>query len=132
MIEIRHAEDSPDALRRAYDSFYSERTTEHHHSYYRWILRQLQPRPGTRLLDLCCGSAVLAAEARRRGVAAVGVRLTLASTGAVFPMVTLPATAVPLSVPSSGVTVQVTMSLPTKAPDNVAEVPTSTPSTVQA
>jgi ubiquinone/menaquinone biosynthesis C-methylase UbiE len=88
MIEIRHAEDSPDALRQAYDSFYSERTTEHHHSYYRWILRQLQPRPGTRLLDLCCGSAVLAVEARRRGVAAVGVDFAVGPMrGAAAPVV---------------------------------------------
>ncbi len=73
MIVIRHAADTPDALRRAYDSFYTEQTTEHGHSYYRWILRQLRPRPGARLLDLCCGSAVLAVEARRTGVDAIGI-----------------------------------------------------------
>ena len=65
-------------------------------------------------------------------VAAVGVKLTLASTGAVLAMVTLLEAAVPKSVPSSGVTVQVTTSLPTNAPESVLPVPTTTPSRVHA
>ena len=45
-----------------------------------------------------------------------GVRVTSASTGALLSMVTDALTAVPVSVPSSGVTVQVTVSPPTMAP----------------
>ena len=56
--------------------------------------------------------------------------LTAPSTGAVFAMVTLADASVPASVPSYGVTMQVTTLPLTKAPDGVRPAPTAAPSTV--
>jgi SAM-dependent methyltransferase len=73
MIEIRHTEKSSAALREAYDDLYRQGSTEHLRSYYRWILRNLAPRPGSSLLDVACGTGALVDEARRQGLRANGV-----------------------------------------------------------
>lgn len=73
MIEIRHTEKSNAALRSAYDELYRQGSTEHLRSYYRWILKQLAPCPGSRLLDVACGTGALVDEARRQGLQASGV-----------------------------------------------------------
>lgn len=73
MIEIRHTDPNTAALRVAYDALYRRTTTEHARSYYTWILDQLSPRPGARLIDLCCGTGLLAHEAQQRGLDAIGV-----------------------------------------------------------
>ena len=61
-----------------------------------------------------------------------GEMATLAMDGAVLSTVTLSETGLPVSVPSSGVTVQVTVSPLEKAPESVVAVPAAVPLTVQA
>ena len=73
MIEIQHTEHDSRALRLAYDTFYRHTTTEHDQSYYRWILDHLQPRAGSTMLDICCGTGKLAELARARNVDAAGI-----------------------------------------------------------
>ena len=66
-------------------------------------------------------------------VGVVGVTVTEVTSGAVFSAVTESATGVPVSVPSSGVTVQVMASPDAKAPAaRVLPVPAAVPLTVQA
>jgi SAM-dependent methyltransferase len=72
MIEIRHTTKDSTALRKAYDVLYGQSTTEHSGNYYRWILNELRPRSGSSLLDVCCGTARLAEEARKLQVQATG------------------------------------------------------------
>jgi SAM-dependent methyltransferase len=79
MIEIHHTEPKTAALRKGYDNYYQHRTTEHARSYYRWALRHIRPRPGSRLLDVCCGTAKLVEEARSLGVDGVGVDFSIAA-----------------------------------------------------
>jgi SAM-dependent methyltransferase len=72
MIEIRHADKDETQLQQAYDRIYKEGTLEHEKSYYRWILKQLRTRPGSRLLDVCCGTGKLADLARQERIFAFG------------------------------------------------------------
>ena len=60
-------------------------------------------------------------------VGADGEMVTLVMLGAVLSTVTLADTGVPESVPSEGVTVQVTVSPDEKADDRVVAVPTTVP-----
>ena len=64
-------------------------------------------------------------------VGVLGVSATLDKTGAVLSMTMLAITGVPLSVPSLGVTEQVTVSPPTKLPEMLVEVPTTVPPMLQ-
>ena len=64
-------------------------------------------------------------------VAPEGVSVTPDRTGAVFDIVTLVDFGVPLFVPSLGVTVQVTVSLPRNALESDVPVPTEEPPMVQ-
>lgn len=72
MIEIRHTDKQASALKEAYESLYTTSTTEHAQSYYLWILKQLKPRAGGALLDVCCGTGKLAELARANGIRAIG------------------------------------------------------------
>ena len=77
MIEIRH-----EGIQRtadsggAYDRIYRERPIRHLDSFYLWILRLLDARPGHRLLDVSCGVGALLWLAARRGVTAYGIDLS--------------------------------------------------------
>ena len=62
-----------------------------------------------------------------RSVGLLGLTLTLVTTGALLPMVTLALSGVPEPSSSVGVTVQVTWSPLTKAPERLAAVPTTFP-----
>ena len=64
-------------------------------------------------------------------VGVLGVSATLDKTGAVLSMTMLAITGVPLSVPSLGVTEQVTVSPPTKLPEMLVDVPTTVPPMLQ-
>ena len=64
-------------------------------------------------------------------VGLLGVRAMLDNTGAVLSITILAVTGVPTSVPSLGVTEQVTVSPPTKLPEMRVEVPTTEPPILQ-
>lgn len=76
MLEIRHTE-TADGVKGAYDDIYeSEKPIRHPDTFYRWILRLLDPLPGSRLLDVACGEGVLPIMAAERGVVAHGFDLS--------------------------------------------------------
>lgn len=78
MIELRHT----DETRAAYDDVYAGgEMPQHWLSYYRWILRQIAPRPGARLLDVCCGNGQLMQVARTAGLDAAGVDFSQVAVG---------------------------------------------------
>ena len=70
---------SRDVVRRSYEVIYQTSGITDHPYFYRWILNLLQPRPGSRLLDVACGEGDLVGEARTRGVAAYGVDIAHAA-----------------------------------------------------
>jgi SAM-dependent methyltransferase len=77
MIEIRRTTlDTPADSADAYDEFYATIGIGLRLSFYKWILRLIDPLPGTTLLDMSCGEAKLATLAERRGVRAIGVDLS--------------------------------------------------------
>ena len=79
MLEIRHVE-SEEKVQGAYDDIYeSEKPIRHPDTFYRWILRLLEPRPGKRLLDVACGEGVLPWMAAQRGVIAHGFDLSFSA-----------------------------------------------------
>lgn len=79
MLEIRHIE-APDGAKGAYDDIYeSEAPIRHPDTFYRWILNLIDPRPGTRLLDVACGKGVLPEMAAERGVIAHGFDLSFSA-----------------------------------------------------
>jgi ubiquinone/menaquinone biosynthesis C-methylase UbiE len=66
--------------REAYDRIYSDDGIRQLDSFYRWILRLLQPVAGRRLLDVACGEGVLPRMARERyGLATCGTDLSIAA-----------------------------------------------------
>lgn len=71
MIEIQQAQRDTTVLKNAYDDLYTVSSTEQPVSYYDWILRKLNPKAGSVLLDVCCGSGKLAERAIQRQVAAI-------------------------------------------------------------
>jgi len=76
MIEIRRTQlDTPADSADAYDEFYATIGIGLRLSFYKWIVRLINPAPGTTLLDMSCGEAKIATLAERRGVRAVGVDL---------------------------------------------------------
>ena len=79
MLEIRHISDEED-VQEAYDDIYeSEAPIRHLDSFYRWILRLLDPEPGRRLLDVACGHGVIARMAAARGLEGHGFDLSPAA-----------------------------------------------------
>ena len=76
MIEIRRTPlDTPADSANAYDEFYATLGIGLRLSFYKWLLRLIDPAPGTILLDMSCGEAKLATLAERRRVRAVGIDL---------------------------------------------------------
>ncbi|MBC8074937.1 MAG: hypothetical protein H7Y32_02580, partial [Chloroflexales bacterium] len=74
MIEIRRTRlDTPADSADAYDEFYATIGIGLRLSFYKWIVRLIDPAPGATLLDMSCGEAKVATLAERRGVRAVGV-----------------------------------------------------------
>ena len=65
-FEIRLNADSPSWTREEYDRIYSTRGIRQLDSFYKWILDQIRPRPGARLLDVACGEGTLSHFAEER------------------------------------------------------------------
>lgn len=81
VIELRRRRTEHSSEQQVYDSIYQQEpdAIEQWTGYYRWILNLLNPAPGSRLLDVSCGTNVLVSLARQRGVSAVGVDFSLAA-----------------------------------------------------
>ena len=80
MIELRHT--AQGETRESYDGVYAgEEMPQHALSYYRWILRQLHPRPGASLLDVCCGNGQLMQVAQAAGLQVAGVDFSQVAVG---------------------------------------------------
>jgi SAM-dependent methyltransferase len=75
LLELRHIEDDGQ-LRAAYEDRYDSEPIRHLDSFYRWVLRQVSPQPGRRLLDVACGQGVIPELAAARGVLAHGCDLS--------------------------------------------------------
>jgi SAM-dependent methyltransferase len=74
MLEIRHERmTDTSATLRAYNELYADFGILHRDSFYLWLLGQLAPEPGTRLIDVSCGEGRLTSLARRRGLRAIGI-----------------------------------------------------------
>ncbi|NJN15794.1 MAG: methyltransferase domain-containing protein [Oscillochloris sp.] len=58
-FEIRLNQDGVDWTRRSYDQIYQGDGIRQLDSFYRWLLRVLDPTPGSRLLDVATGEGVL-------------------------------------------------------------------------
>jgi ubiquinone/menaquinone biosynthesis C-methylase UbiE len=59
MIEIRKTAKGTSHTRESYDALYSKQSvTQHWDSFFEWIMRRLNPRPNTRILDACCGTGI--------------------------------------------------------------------------
>src|SRR5262245_58723301 len=72
------------ALAAAYDSWHSEHSSElqidsHSAAFYDWVLDLVQPRAGTRLLDVACGSGGFLQRALDRGLDVVGIDVSPAA-----------------------------------------------------
>jgi SAM-dependent methyltransferase len=73
-----------DTLASTYDSWHRTHSTELHvdaHSaaFYDWVLDLVQPRAGSRLLDVACGSGGFLQRARARGLEVVGLDVSPAA-----------------------------------------------------
>ncbi len=75
MLEIRRVSEQA-SVQRAYDNIYRGSGIRQLNSFYRWILRLLQPKPGMRLLDVACGMGVLPRLAADMGLEAYGLDLS--------------------------------------------------------
>lgn len=74
MLEIRHDRmTNTSATLFAYNELYADGGIRHRDSFYLWLIGQLAPEPGARLLDISCGEGRLTALARKRGLRALGV-----------------------------------------------------------
>jgi ubiquinone/menaquinone biosynthesis C-methylase UbiE len=60
-------------LRASYDKHFREDDLRDTDSYYRWVLRKLQPQAGQRLLDVACGSGRLLYFARQAHLQSIGL-----------------------------------------------------------
>lgn len=77
-FEIRLNQDGVDWTRRSYDQIYQGEGIRQLDSFYRWLLRLLEPAPGRALLDVATGEGVLPNFARRyHGLNAVGSDLSV-------------------------------------------------------
>lgn len=78
-FEIRLATENEGWIREAYDEIYQGHGIRLLDSFYRWLLRLLDPAAGSRLLDVACGEGVLPNFARTQfGVDAYGSDLSMA------------------------------------------------------
>jgi SAM-dependent methyltransferase len=76
-FEIRLDAEYDNWTRQAYDQIYRGEGIRQLDSFYRWLLRLLQPVPGRRLLDVACGAGVLSRFAHQLyGLDAYGVDLS--------------------------------------------------------
>jgi SAM-dependent methyltransferase len=76
--------DRTGALAAAYDSWHSQHSSElridsHSAAFYDWVLDLVQPRAGTRLLDVACGSGGFLQRALDRGLDVVGIDVSPAA-----------------------------------------------------
>lgn len=79
-FEIRLNYDGADWTARSYETIYSGEGIRQLDSFYRWLLRLLQPVAGRRLLDVATGEGVLPNFARQlHGLDAVGSDLAFAA-----------------------------------------------------
>jgi SAM-dependent methyltransferase len=79
-FEIRLAQPEEGWTRAAYDDIYEGEGIRQLDSFYRWLLRLLEPIPGRRLLDVACGEGVLPRMARQvYGLEAYGLDISLAA-----------------------------------------------------
>lgn len=85
MIEIRKVQESQ-AVKQAYEDIYSGRAClasgtgiRHLDSFYRWILKLLQPVQGRTFLDVSCGEGVLPKMAQAAGLRAYGIDIAEAA-----------------------------------------------------
>jgi ubiquinone/menaquinone biosynthesis C-methylase UbiE len=77
-FEIRLNQDGVDWTRRTYDDIYSGDGIRQLDSFYRWLLRLIEPVPGRRLLDVATGEGLLPNFARSiHGLDAVGCDFSL-------------------------------------------------------
>lgn len=74
--EIAYQVQSAEQLAKTYDEVYRKRPVKRADPHYRWILRLLRPKRGSRLADIACGAGFLLQEAGRDGVLCSGVDLS--------------------------------------------------------
>jgi len=72
MIEIRHSSNGRD-LQERYDQIFEETSLAQHEMTYRWLIQQLKPEPGRRLLDVACGDGPLLSKSARHEVESFGL-----------------------------------------------------------
>lgn len=72
MIELRHKSDSEN-LRDGYDQIFQADTLAQHEMTYRWLMNQLKPAPGKRLLDVACGDGPLLSKSAQREIESFGI-----------------------------------------------------------
>jgi SAM-dependent methyltransferase len=74
LIEIWHSQiRRPGESQRAYDAIYGDEGIRLLDSFYLWILKLVNPRPGGRFLDVSCGQGALVGFARRTGAESYGL-----------------------------------------------------------
>lgn len=91
-FEIRLAQPEDGWTRAAYDDIYDGAGIRQLDSFYRWLLRLLEPQPGRRLLDVACGEGVLPRMARQLhdldgyglDISLAALRIAQAETGPAF------------------------------------------------
>lgn len=66
-------------LQESYDRIFQRQPLREAPELYRWIIRELLPEKGRRLLDVACGAGFLLAEAEISGLKAFGVDLSSAA-----------------------------------------------------
>ena len=59
-----------------YDELFEAQEFEHIESFYLWVMRLVNPRPGSTFLDVACGAGALVRLARKAGVCAAGVDIS--------------------------------------------------------
>lgn len=80
MIEIWHPQiRGAGESQRAYDDIYGDEGIQLLDSFYLWLLSLVNPRPGSRLLDVSCGQGALVGFARQTGVEAYGLDFSSAA-----------------------------------------------------
>lgn len=74
MIEIRHQEMiTTKDTKRAYDDLYLNGKIGLSDSFYLWIIKLLQPKPGKKFVDISCGRGRLVQLALRQHIDAIGL-----------------------------------------------------------